>query len=233
VLAVRLVLSASIIIIVLIAGCTRSLVYSPSMNLPPQPLKQKEAQVLGGVGFFPETRPHLVEHKSAFGTEGTFRLAFCDHITLQGKYWHDLSDNLDDNRYGLSFSMIAAFADSTSLRFGLIPTAAFASGNGDFQGGGGGMFLALWYSGFSPITIYGTLGPAFGIRVTDEEESKWGWGLLINTGIAALIKKHLTINVELAGIKQENKYDHKTEYFLCPSINIGYLFTEVKKKPRE
>lgn len=183
-----------------------------------------------GVGVLPETRPHLVEHKTAFGADGSFRLAFCDHITLQGKYWHDLSDNLDENRFGLSFSMIAAFADSSTLRFGLVPTAAFVSGNGDFQGGGGGMFLAVWYNKFSPLTLYGTVGPAFGVRVTDEENSKWGWGVLLNGGIATLVKKHLTINLELAAVKQVNEYDDRKDYFLCPSINIGYLFTEVKKK---
>ncbi|MDZ7625501.1 MAG: hypothetical protein U5J96_13790 [Ignavibacteriaceae bacterium] len=41
----------------------------PSINLPPKPLEKDETQILGGVGYFPETRTDRVTSKMAFGGE--------------------------------------------------------------------------------------------------------------------------------------------------------------------
>jgi len=54
-------------IIISTAGCPPSLVYSPSANLPPRPLKKGKVQFLGWIGMFPEARPHDVDSKTAIG----------------------------------------------------------------------------------------------------------------------------------------------------------------------
>lgn len=62
-------------LLVSLSGCVPSLVYSPSINLPPQPLKKDKSQLLGGAGLFPETRPDRVEQKLSAGGELTYRYA--------------------------------------------------------------------------------------------------------------------------------------------------------------
>ncbi|MDH4241221.1 MAG: hypothetical protein OEW48_16810, partial [Phycisphaerae bacterium] len=126
----------SLLVSISLLGCTQSLIYSPFANLPPKPLVQGQTQAQAGVGYFPETRPHKVPNETATGGEASFRFAICDHFTLQGKAWRDLSDNLErENRWGASLSIIAMLNGPSHFRVGLMPTAAFVFGHGDLQGG--------------------------------------------------------------------------------------------------
>jgi len=203
-------------------GCTQSLIYSPFVNLPPRPLVKKQTHIQAGVGYYPETRPHKAPDKTAAGGEASFRVAICDHFTLQGKAWKDLSDYNAD-RWGASMSNIAMLNGPSDFRLGLMPTAAFAFGLGELQGGGGALRLCLWFTRYDPLDFYASLGPAFGIRGDGSSNRKWGWGVLGNVGAAVLVKDHLSINLELSGIKQVNEYEDKNNYFVCPSVSIGYV----------
>ncbi len=224
---IRFVISC--IVLILLTGCASSLVYSPSMNLSPKPLKKGQSQALAGVGYFPETRPKYTEHKTAEGGEATFRFALCDHFAMQFKGWKDLSDNLDVSRYGASFSFIGMLNDSSKVRFGLIPTGAFLFSGSDCDAGGGGLFMGIWYNYFKHVDFYSVVGPAAGAKNLNAEDKQWGWGLFLNVGTAVTVGEHLTFNLELAGIKQKNEYEHVRDYFLCPSINIGYIMERSKK----
>ncbi len=104
-------------IILLINGCVPSLVYSPSINLPPKPLHKEQIQLLGGVGYFPETLPDRTPKKMAFGGETTIRYGFSNSFSAQVKGWYDFSNNVQEKRWGLSTACIVVFNDSSNSSF--------------------------------------------------------------------------------------------------------------------
>jgi hypothetical protein len=218
-----------IFIFIFTTGCPPSLVYSPSANLPPRPLKKGQLQLLGGIGLFPEARPHDVGSKTAIGGEATFRFALSDYFTLQAKGWLDFSGNVDFSRYGFSISSIVMFNDDKSLyRLGIMPTGAllFSTGGLDcgIGGGGGALPICLWFPEYKELNFYISFGPGFGIRNLPVEDNKWGWGILLNLGTSILISNHFTLNLEFSGVFQKNEYEHISDFILSPSFNLGVLF---------
>lgn len=205
-------------------SCVPSLVYSPSINLPPKPLDKDETQILGGVGYFPETRPDKVPSKMAFGGEATIRHAFAKSFSLQLESWFDFSNNVEDSRWGLSLASIIVFNDSSNYRFGLMPIVAAAFDNNSIEGGGCYIPIALWLNHLDPINFYAAVGPAVGIRDITEENNQWGWGIIMNAGCGILFDNNITLNLEFSFIKQVNEFNSRSDYFLSPSLNIGYIF---------
>jgi hypothetical protein len=221
--------SLFIFIFISTIGCPQSLVYSPSANLPPRPLKKGQVQFLSGIGLFPEARPHAVDKKTAIGGEATFRFALSDYFSLQAKGWLDFSDNVDFSRYGFSVSSIIMFNDDkSSYRFGIMPTGAFLFSTGGFGGGldgvGGVLPICLWFPEYKRINFYTSLGPGFGTRKFPAEDNKWGWGILLNMGTSILISNHFTLNLEVSSIVQKNEYENISDFILAPSFNLGFLF---------
>ena len=209
-------------------GCPPSLVYSPSANLPPRPLKKSQVQIIGGIGMFPEARPHEVDSKTAIGGEATFRFALSDHFALQAKGWLDFSSNVDFSRYGFSVSSIIMFNDDkSSYRIGIMPTGALLLSTGGFgglDGVGGALPICLWFPKYKEINFYVSLGPGFGAIKFPPENNKWGWGILCNMGTSVLISNHLTLNFEVSSIVQKNEYENKSDFILSPSFSLGLLF---------
>jgi hypothetical protein len=142
-----LVFALCVFIFIFTTGCPPSMVCSPSVNLPPRPLKSGQGQFLAGFGMFPEARPHEVGGDTAMGGEATIRFALSDYFSLQTKGWLDLSSNVDFTRYGFSVSTIILFnSDRSSYRIGIMPTGAFLlslQGFGGFEGGGGVLPICL------------------------------------------------------------------------------------------
>jgi hypothetical protein len=217
------ILSLFIFIFIFSIGCPPSLVYSPSVNLPPRPLNKGQVQFLVGMGMFPEVRPHEVDNKTAIGGEATIRFALSDSFTLQAKGWLDFSNNVDFSRYGFSISNIIMLNDDkSSLRIGIMPTGALLFGSG-LEGGGGVLPICLWLPGYKSANFYVSLGPGFGLRTTGDN-SQWGWGILLNVGTSILISNHLTLNFEVSGILQKNEYENVSDFIISPSFNLGLLF---------
>ncbi len=215
-----------IFIFIFTTGCPPSLVYSPSTNLPPEPLKKAQAQVLGGIGMFPEARPHAVDKKTAIGGEATFRYAISDRFSLQVKGWKDFSDNVDFDRSGFSVSSIVMFNDDkSSYRIGIMPTGAFLFADGVLEGGGGVLQVCLWFPKYKFANFYISFGPGFGTRGYPTNPEDWrGWGILLNIGTSILISKHFTINSEVSGILQINEDENISDFIFSPSLNLGLLF---------
>ena len=208
----------------ILTSCVPSLVYSPSINLPPKPLEKEEAQILGGVGYLPETQPDRVSSKIVFGGEATVRYGFSDSYSMQIEGWYDFSDNVEQGRWGLSLAGILVFNDSSNYRFGLMPIFAAALDDNSVEGGGCYIPMTLWINHLDPINFYTAVGPAVGIRDITDENNQWGWGIILNAGCAVLFDNNITLNLEVAIIKQVNEYKGKQDYFFSPSINIGYIF---------
>ena len=208
----------------LFAGCTPSLVYSPSINLPPEPLNAKQVQVFGGVVEMPEARPQRAPEKTARGIEGTVRVGATDWLTLQAKAWKDISENFPGvERYGVSVSTIVAqTGDLGGFRVGVMPTGVFLSTGTDWLGGGGTLPLCVWLPDLSVLHPYAAIGPGFGYH--DSKDDKWGWLIIENWGCAALLAKHFTVNAELSLEQTFNRYDKRNDSFVTWSVNGGFLF---------
>jgi hypothetical protein len=209
---------------ILFCSCVPSLVYSPSLNLPAKPLIEDEVQILGGVGYLPETRPDRTDPKMIVGGEASLRYGISNSVTAQIKGWKDISYSISEVRYGFSISAVTVLNDSSDFRFGIFPTAAIVLAENDIEGGGGTIPFCLWYSKFYPLSFYSAFGPVIGIRDLTNNNNEWGWGLIFNIGASMTIEDHFTFNLELATIKQVSEYDGYKSYFLCPSLNIGYIF---------
>lgn len=211
-------------IILFFYGCAPSLVYSPSINLPPKPLQKEEIQLLGGVGYFPETLPDRTPKRMAFGGETTIRYGFSNSFSFQMKGWYDFSDNVEKKRWGLSTAAIIVFNDSCDFRYGIMPNLAMVLADNSIEGGGGSLPFIFWFSRYNPLNIYFGFGPIVGFRDISNEMNQWGWGLILNAGISIPIEDSFTINIEFAGIKQVNEFNGSKEYYFTPCLNIGYIF---------
>jgi len=207
-----------------LSGCVPSLVYSPSINLPPKPLQEEEAQILAGVGYFPETQPDKVSSNMAFGGEATLRYAFSNSYTMQIESWVDFSNNTYDSRWGLSLAGIIIFNDSSNFRFGLMPIFAAALAGNSLEGGGSYLPVTFWFNYLDPINFYAAIGPVVGIRDITDDNNQWGWGIILNAGCGILFSNDVTVNLEFAVVNQVNEYKHIQDYFFAPSLNIGYIF---------
>lgn len=207
-----------------LTGCVPSLVYSPSINLPPRPLEKEDVQILGGVGYFPETQPDRVNKKMAFGGETTVRYAFGNSYSMQMEGWYDFTNNADKGRWGLSLAGIFVLNDSSNYRFGLMPIFATVIADNSVEGGGCYIPVTLWINHLDPINFYAAAGPVIGIRDISDDNNQWGWGIIINAGCGFYFYDKITMNIEFSFIKQVNEYKNIQDYFLSPSINIGYIF---------
>lgn len=206
------------------AGCTPSLVYSPSINLPPEPLKEKQVQMFGGVVEMPEVRPQRAPEKTAKGMEFTARVGAADWLTLQAKFWKDISENFSDaNRFGVSVSTIfAQTRDLAGFRVGVMPTATFLCAGDEWSGGGGTLPLCVWLPDLSVLHPYAAIGPGFGVYNTVDQE--YGFLIIENWGCAALLARHFTVNAEISLVNTFNKYDKRNDNFVTWSVNGGFLF---------
>jgi hypothetical protein len=204
------------------------MVYSPSVNLPPRPLKSGQGQFIAGFGLFPEARPHEVGSSTAIGGEATIRFALSDYVALQTKGWLDLSGSVDFTRYGFSISSIIMFnSDRSSYRIGIMPTGAllFSTGScGALEGGGGVLPICLWFPNYKELSFYVALGPGFGTRNFPMEDNQWGWGILLNVGTSIFLSDHFTMNLEVSGILQNNEYENLSDFIVAPTLNLGLLF---------
>ena len=212
-------------IFVFTTGFHQSLVYSPSANLPPRPLKKWDVQFLSGIGMFPETRPFEVSSRTAVGGEITIRLALSDYFTMQAKGWIDLSGHFLYNRSGISVSSLIMFNDDKSLyRVGIMPTGAILFSGRLLQGFGSALPICLWFPEYKANNFYISCGPGFGTRGLAVGEKEWGWGILLNVGTSILFSDNFTLNFEISSIVQKNEYENLTHFILSPSFTMGLLF---------
>jgi hypothetical protein len=219
-----LAIAATLAAALLLGGCTPSMVYSPSVNLPPEPLKAKQVQILGGVVEMPEVRPGSVPEKTARGVEFTARVGAADWLMIQAKAWKDISDNIPDaERYGVSVSTILAERrDLGGFRVGLMPSVVFVCDEMDWYGAGATLPLCVWLPDLSVLHPYAALGPGYGAH--DTKNNEWGWCMIGNCGCAAVFARHFVVNAELSTVQAFNKYDKRNDSFLAWSVNGGLLF---------
>ncbi|MBS1537315.1 MAG: hypothetical protein JST20_06165 [Bacteroidetes bacterium] len=209
----------SVVIISLISGCT-SLVYSPSLQLPIQPLQKEQVQAGVGMVLLPETRPSPAEQKTAFGVEGFVRYGFSDKFSMQIRYWNDVHSAGDANRAGFSFSGTHLLGDTNSkTRFGLTIGSGMLLNNYTLEPLGVSVVGSVWLPEMSNnLRPYCSVGILTGFHVSSTVK-EWGAGLLLQGGLAWKLIKIWTLNFEGSFIGQANFYEDISH--LIPSFSIA------------
>lgn len=216
------------LIFLIVSGCTRSLVYSPSMHAPAEPQKKNQTQLYGGVSMLAETRPHRVDRGVSAGLDGLIRFAISDRISIHVKAWQ-ATEKLDDKeRRGYAAGALIRLGDgSKPWNWGVTAQGGFVTYGSEIQGGGGSISGVFWAPKVMFIIPYAAFGPVWGRRNSNsdnEDKFEWGWGLIGNLGINTTFSKTLVINAEISAIKQYDKYDGYSRFLVAPSIGLSCNF---------
>jgi hypothetical protein len=201
------------------ACAAQSAIYSPTANLPPEPQKKGTLQLLGSYGTLPEARPHKMKEDTAEAYDLALRISVTDWFTFQGKMWKDLSDV---NRARGGYSLAGLFIlkrDYHGFDFGIMPTGVIVGARDQDLGGGGILPLCVWFPNIGKAYPYATIGYGYGAYDINGED---GWVIISNLGAAHKLTDHITLNLELSMIRAHNNFEELTDYFIVPSINIGF-----------
>jgi len=220
---IRLSPPAIILALLSLSSCASSLVYSPSLDLAPNPLKRDNGQIMGGGELLPETRPNYAGHHTTPGLGGSIKYGFSEAFSLQVKSWYDLSQLNGNDRQGYSGSVVAMINDSTApTRIAVIPTYALLFNGSSIDGRGVSVSLAAWFPASGNLHPYLGFGPAIGWRQLSNGVD--GFGLIANAGAEYNLTPSLTLTGELSGILQIDRTDRSTSVMGSPKISLGWLF---------
>ncbi len=215
--------AVTLIASIFLSGCVTSLVYSPSMQLPTQPLQKEQGQVGVGMVLLPETRPSIADQKSTLGTEGFIRYAFSNKFSLQARYWNDVY--LYDGHYrgGFSGSGTYVFGDSLSnCQYGLTVTVGTSMDNASLTGKGTSVVGSVWLPKLhNDLRPYSSIGIIAGAHSSDFNE--WGGGILLQCGIGWNISRIWSVNLEGTFIGQANFYENISHGI--PSLSLATSLT--------
>ncbi|HKK89626.1 MAG TPA: hypothetical protein VJ917_12315 [Saprospiraceae bacterium] len=219
-----------LIIIGLLTSCSKSLVYSPSINLTNQPIQEKEIDLQGGVELLPEARPEeLKGNQTTFGLSGQLSYGFSEKFNLTIKGWADSEgrENLFRSGYSLNGQLIKILSERK--RVILIPRIGFALNGNEITGYGLGTSMIYQNSINQNFSWYGGAGLLWGFRYLEketnnenEEKLPMGFGIVGNLGIGWQLSNSIRLNCELNPIYQINTFDDNAQILLSPSIGIGY-----------
>jgi hypothetical protein len=220
--------AALLITLALIAtGCT-SLVYSPFATLPSEPLRKDRGQLTATLSALPEASGDLGSAHAA--SEGMIRHAFSDRLTLQARGWSRFSSMQSLQLDGFSFEGIYMLNDTTaSLRVALMPRVEFMMNGRSIDGEAAMISAVAWLPKIGFVNPYlgaGT-GAAAIIVETDEvgrERVGWGYAFIGNAGATVDLFASLSVNVELAGTVQFERYNGSVGGFLLPSIGVSWMY---------
>jgi len=218
-----------IAITLLATSCAKSLTYSPSLNLPVQPLEKKEIDFQGGVELFPESRPDQNEiDNNSLGFHFMASYGISDKFNLSAKGWFDTSDEFDGGiRPGLSLTgqFIKELSPSSNLLF--VPRVGMAN-----LGDGYGISTSVvyqktanqklsWYSGFGLGWGFSSLNKT-SYNSNQAPTYPFGYIAMANLGLGYNLTSALRLNCELNPIYQINTFDDVTHLLVAPSIGLGY-----------
>ena len=218
-------------LVIITASCSRSLIYSPSINPPNQALKEKEIDIQAGAGLLPETRPEEIhgDYTSTLGVGAQIGYGFSNKFNMSLKGWGDLEGR--SNKFRSGYSLNARFYNDIdpNQRIIFIPKAGIALGGNEISG------YALQASGVYQAGInnstgwYGGVGFIWGFRDLDKElnykdemKMPMGFGISGNFGIGWEFTSNLRINCELNPIYQINTFDENSHFILSPTLGVAY-----------
>lgn len=211
-----------------LVSCSRSLVYSPSVNLPVRPLKEKEIDLHGSVELMPETRPENIGgNKTTFGASGQIAYGFSDKFNLGVKGWADMQgrENYFRSGYALTAQIIRPRGERSRMIY--VPRTGMVL-NGRYIAGYGFSLSALYQREiFENLSYTFGAGVLWGFNTISEEESdKIGYGLLCTASLGWNFIDNLRLGIELTPLYQVNLYDNEQHFIFSPQIGIGFTITQ-------
>ncbi len=219
-----------IMFIGLLSSCSKSLVYSPSINLTNQPIKEKQIDLQGAFELLPEARPEeLGGSPITAGVSGQISYGFTERFNLTLKGWGDISSREPSIRTGYSLTGQFIKLYSEQNRLIILPRIGMALSGSDIAGYGLGLSTIYqsnineklsWYAGGGLIWGFRYLSKDF--NRANEIKLPMGIGIMGNLGIGWQISKNFRLNCELNPIYQINTFDRNSQFLLSPSIGIGY-----------
>jgi|GEM_PF-1071557 len=219
-----------IILIGLSTSCSKSLVYSPSINLANQPLREKEIDLQGGVELLPETRPEVLQgNQTTLGISGQLSYGFSDKFNLTLKGWADIEgrENLVRSGYSLNGYFLKTIGEDS--RVIMLPRLGIALNANEISGYGLGTSVLYQKAINQNLSWYGGVGLLWGFRYLEketnsenEEKLPMGLGIVGNLGLGWQLSNAIRLNFELNPVYQINTFDKNTQILLSPSIGIGY-----------
>lgn len=223
-----------IFIVLLLASCSKSLVYSPSINLPNEPLKEKEIDFQGGAELLPEARPEELEgNQTTFGINGQLSYGFTDNFSLSFKGWADIEGREGWFRSGYSLNAQFSMPINENSRFLIIPRIGMALHDDDISGYGIGTTVLYQQALSKNFSWYGGLGLIWGFHHLEYETNQnnerripMGFGIVGNLGIGWQLTKNIRLNFELSPIYQINGFDENEQMLLSPTIGVGYTLNK-------
>jgi len=220
--------------IVLLWSCSKSVVYSPSLNLSNKPLKEKELDLQGGVELMPEARTeNLGGSKTTFGVSGQIGYGFSDKFSLGVKGWIDAQGREDAARFGVALQGVVAHMTGPTKRLLLVPRIGLAFWGDQIAGYGLGA-SAVFQKELSEITAWHFgAGLAWGFRYLNEDtnaagENKipMGFGLLGHIGFAWEFAPGLRLSADATPLYQINTFDKNQQFMVSPQLGLGYTFRQ-------
>lgn len=213
-----------------LSACTRSLVYSPSLNLPAKIMKQKEIDLQGGIELLPETRREENSGRTAvMGGVLQIGYGFGNNFNLTLKGCADLQDKENVLRSGYTLTAQFITTINSEERLILMPRVGLALGGSDIDGKGAG-FSAVYHKNFnSLLSGYAGAGLLWGFNTLEEQlnsqnEMKvpMGFGFMATAGFSWEFAEGLRMNAEVSPIYQVNSFDNTNYFVVSPHLGIGY-----------
>jgi hypothetical protein len=223
-----------LVLIGLLSSCSKSLVYSPSINLTNQPIKEKEIDIQGNIELLPETRPEVLRgNQTTLGLGGQLCYGFTDRFNLTIKGWADIEgrESLTRSGYSLNGQFIKSISENHRLI--ILPRIGIALNGTDISGYGFGASMIYQNSINQKLSWYGGGGLIWGFRYLEketnsqnEEKLPIGFGIVGNLGISWQLSNSIRLNCEINPIYQINTFDENAQILLSPSIGIGYTLNK-------
>lgn len=227
-----------VLVVTMGSGCSRSVVYSPSINLPNKILAKNEIDVQAGIELLPEARPEvLMGNQTTLGINGQLSYGFGDKFNLSVKSWADIEGRENVVRSG--FSLNAQFIKNIDeqSRLILLPRFGIALNAADIVGYGLGSSVLYHRTLKEKLSWYGGVGAAWGFRYLEKdldaemnEELPMGLGLIGNLGIGWELATNFRLNAELNPIYQINTFENNSQFLVSPTIGLGYTFRKAEGK---
>jgi hypothetical protein len=206
--------------VTVLLGC--GTIYSPTLNLPHEPLIKDEGQLTGTLSALPQNGTGDLE--IAGSGEGQINYAFSDRFSLQAKAWSQASE-LYQLHYNGGTSISATYllnSRESVLPIGLIGSSSMLIEGRSIKANGGSLQIAGWIPEMGIFRPY--LAAGGGIMVANFKTQDWGYGSIINVGTSLRFSEHLYSNIEVYGIVQRYIHYHAIAGFLAPSISISWKF---------
>ncbi len=208
-------------IIILFAFSSCNVLFSPTVNLPPNPMLKEEVSLTAGGGAFPFFG---FGSDIRFATEAEAGYGFSDNFALRLKGWNDFGFLSDEaTLWGTSTSAIIMInRRGSDFRLAIIPVAGFAADGSEITAGGFELHLGMWAPDYYFIKPRFSIGTIYGTRKLGEAE--WGIGGSANLALSADITDYLYVNLESYIISMYRNDNDKMYGFAGMVLGLGFYF---------